>query len=193
MKTKKYYLILFISCFVYSSCLTTHCDGFPDKLKGWMPYKIGDVLKFQSDSDQIVFKIDSTYITRPYSFEGQIERVCSANYEFSSDKNKYPLVSGVCILANCNSISVNYNFTFEKLKLNNMNFGFDIKTKIVDNLKSYLLDTISYSLKKSIIQNVISIEKLPPYNNPDVNKIFVHNGKGLVGFIKNGREYKLVE
>lgn len=55
-----------------------------------------------------------------------------------------------------------------------------------------MFDTVSYQLKNSLVKDVISIEFLQPHHNPDVNKIFVHFGKGLVGFIKNSKEYKLV-
>jgi len=192
MKSIKLFSILLFFSLYFSSCYIVHCDGFPPELEGWTPYKVGDVLKFQSDSDLIVFEIDSTYITKPYSFEGQIEKVCSADYEFSSDKNKLPLLTGNTGIADCSFVSVFYFLTFEKSKQNLINFDYFLNKPIM-NYGSCTFDTVSYQLKNSIVKDVIVIEKIKSPYNPDVNKIFVHNGKGLVGFIKNGREYKLVE
>jgi hypothetical protein len=190
MKTTKYLLICITFCFVYTSCLRYPCGGFPDNLKGWVPYKIGDVLRFQSDSDQIVFEIDSVEKTIPYLYDGGIEGGCFSEYNIWSVKNKYPYISGYC--GKTNMVGVHYFIYFEETKLNQLNFIYYPNKQIIKD-HTFKFDTISYQLKNSIVKDVIAIEKIKPPYNPDVNKIFVHNGKGLVGFIKNGREYKLVE
>ncbi len=192
MKLIKFSFTLLVLSLLLTSCIY-HCDGFPQELSGWTPYKLGDVIKFQSDSDQIVFEIDSVFITKPYAYEFNLESNCHAVYDFSSNTNKFPKLSGHCGIANGSFVSVFYFLTFHESKQNLINFDFYLNNNTKFVVNEYKLDTIEYMLKNTIIKDVISIERLPPYNNPDVNKIFAHNGKGLVGFIKNGKEYKLVE
>ncbi len=189
MKLIKFSFTLLVLSLLLTSCIY-HCAGFPEELKAWTPYNKGDVLRFQSDSDQIVFEIDSTNKTIPYIFDGPIEESCDSEYYFDSDNHKLPQLSGYCGFSD--HVVVNYNLTFRKINNNPFVFSFNLNKSIEDWGVSRF-DTINYQLNKSIVKDVISIEKLQPHLNSDVNKIFVHFGKGLVGFIKNGREYKLVE
>lgn len=189
MKIVKFTFVFLIFSLLFPSCIY-HCAGYPKELWGWTPYKAGDVLRFQSDSDQIVFEIDSINVTKPYIFDGPIEERCRSKYYFDSDNHQLPQLSGYSRFSVW--VAIDYEFTFKKLITNYVGFSFDINKPLNDGGVSKF-DTINYQLNKSIVKDVISIERLPPYLNPDVNKIFVHYGKGLVGFIKNGREYKLVE
>ncbi len=192
MRTLKFVFISSVLFLLLPSCIY-HCAGFPEELKGWTPYTEGQVLRFQSDSDQIVFQIESVNITKPYVFSNSIEESCGANYEFSSTKNELPMLSGNCGFADCSFISVHFHFIFENSNVNRLFFDIFTKENMQMVVNEYNLDTLNYQLKNSIVSNVISVEMTKPNYNIDVNKIYVHNGKGLVGFIKNGREYKILE
>jgi len=190
------FALLFFSSFL-SSCIY-HCAGFPEELGGWTPYKVGDVLRYQSDLDTIIFEIDSVYKSKPCIFDGPIEEGCEPQYFFSSANNNLPKISAYCEFSN--RVIINYELTFKNNSSNNYsgisnNYfvnSYDLN-KPFKNWGNSKFDTISYQLKNSVIKDVISIEHLPPHQNPDINKIYIHNGKGLVGFIKNGIEYKLIE
>jgi len=196
MKTIKLsFALLFFSSFL-SSCIY-HCAGFPEELVGWTPYKAGDVIRYQSDLDTIVFEIDSTYKSKPCIFDGPIEEGCQPQYYFSSVIGKLPKISGYCEFSH--RVIIDYELTFKKnssnyypsVSNNYFVISYDLN-KPLRNWGDSKFDTISYQLKNSVIKDVISVENLQ-HNNPDINKIYIHNGKGLVGFIKNGLEYKLVE
>ena len=97
MKAKKLLLIVPFLVIIFSSC-TLPCGSFPSKLAGqWVPYKKGDVLKFQCKESIIEFKIDSTFKTKPYSRGLISEERCQATYLVSSSKNDYPFLEAMCI------------------------------------------------------------------------------------------------
>ena len=100
MKTPGLFLIVSLLAIIYSSCsnIPIPCGGFPSKLAGqWVPYKKGDVLKFQCKESIIEFKIDSTFKTQPYSRDLISEERCHATYLVSSSKNDYPFLEAMCI------------------------------------------------------------------------------------------------
>lgn len=96
MKTPRLFLILSLFAIIFSSC-TLPCGSFPAKLAGqWVPYKKGDVLKFQSKENIIEFKIDSMFNTKPYTRDLISEERCQATYLVSSSKNVYPFLKARC-------------------------------------------------------------------------------------------------
>ena len=190
MKTPRLFLILSLFAIIFSSC-TLPCGSFPAKLAGqWVPYKKGDVLKFQSGTDMVVFEIDSLYISKPYTYQFDMEESCHAEYYICSKKDTYPFFEGSFLLLHNRVISISYMIWFENSSNRDIfSFQYDVKG---DYRELYhIKDTISYVIDKNVLTDVLVAESYQP---DKLIEAYLHKSKGLVGFTTvDGKEYKLVE
>jgi len=194
MKKSIIAVLLIVPIFLLYSCRGKNCPGFDTKFVGWVPYDKGDVLTFRSGTDEITFEIDSVFITKPYYHEFELEGGCYAEYSFSSKKNIYPFLYGQCGSAGNCAISITYNIKFQDGSRSYTYFAFPWK-KGCNNYSylKYIKDTVDYEINNQTLHNVLLMECLKESSSDDSN-MYIHNGKGLVGFIdRNGKEYKLTE
>ena len=197
MKAKKLLLIVPFLVIIFSSC-TLPCGSFPSKLAGqWVPYKKGDVLKFQCKESIIEFKIDSTFKTKPYSRDLISEERCYATYLVSSSKNDYPFLKAKCTVSTEGGdgyMSILYSIYTDKGKENLFNFSYNYKDDNDPRYKKipFVLDTIKYNLGTYNLDDVLVVGSYR--DRVVIPKIYLHKAKGLVGFTTvDGKEYKLVE
>jgi hypothetical protein len=193
---KKYIIAVFliVPFFLLCSCSGKNCPGFDTKFGGWVPYDKGDVLTFRSGTDEITFEIDSVFITKPYYHEFEFEGGCMAEYSFSSKKNKLPYLYGKCGSAGNCATGVSYYIDFPDDFRSYTYFSYPWK-KGCNNYsdRQYIKDTVDYQINDQTLYNVLLMECWKK-SSPEDSYMYIHNGKGLVGFIdRNGKEYKLVE
>ena len=101
---------------------------------------------------------------------------------------------GQCGSAGNCAISITYNIKFQDGSRSYTYFAFPWK-KGCNNYSylKYIKDTVDYEINNQTLHNVLLMECLKESSSDDSN-MYIHNGKGLVGFIdRNGKEYKLVE
>jgi hypothetical protein len=95
---QKFILIGFLLVFflLIQSCKSP-CDGFPDKDLKWVPYEIGDTLKYTDGAGIIEFKVADTYKTedsKKREFYLALDIECNAQAYFETNTNylvKYKL------------------------------------------------------------------------------------------------------
>jgi len=192
---KKYIIValLIVTTFLLYSCRGKNCPGFNTDFKGWVPYDKGDVLTFRSGTDEITFIIDSVFITKPFSQEFQFESGCWAEYSICSEKNKLPFLYGQCATTDDGAINITYYINFLDDFLSYTTLGYCFKKGCNFSHLGNVKDTVEYQINNQTLHNILLMECLKQSSSDD-SYMYIHNGKGLVGFIdRNGKEYKLVE
>ena len=79
----------FISCslpailFAMVAC-SEHCNGFPEELTDYLPYKQGQIITFVNEhNDTLSMQVDTTWRTKPYNIKFGCKCVCEAFYGFN--------------------------------------------------------------------------------------------------------------
>ena len=177
MKSKYMFLLFCIVVLTYS-CGTTKCVGFSEKLTGWIPYSASDIIEFYRTDDTLAFKVLNFTKSEPLEIKSNCDCMCGKPLaEFTTDIAKNGSELNGKLLESSGEII----YCFEKDDKND---------SLVYNVYSDTPKTLNYSLKDTVLTNVIEVTN---NNINDVKKIYLHYGKGIVGFIDNlDREYKLI-
>ena len=79
--------------FAITSCGETDCPDFPEESAGWLPYTVGNTIKFTENSDSHNFKVIQFEKTGNYSFSNRCDCECQASLSFKTEINQLDLLA----------------------------------------------------------------------------------------------------
>lgn len=88
MRYLKFVIIILLFKLFISSCIRQSCNGFPEYLESWIPYKSNQIIIFKNQlNDSINLNISSINVTSPYKESERCKCVCSASKSFKTSFN----------------------------------------------------------------------------------------------------------
>lgn len=167
-------IILFIGC-------RTDCSKNPESNSNWIPYQIGDVLKFTNTKDTISFTIKDAKQSDVNAFKNQLNcgdvsdagfvteinnvvnlEIRGKSFYYGGEVTEYQF-DFKKIDGDSNSQSLQDEFNFESTENYSMN---------VETLHNLQIGNVTYS----------KVMKVTNYNENAISKIYVADSVGLVKF-----------
>ncbi|GHS90640.1 hypothetical protein FACS1894201_11870 [Bacteroidia bacterium] len=151
MKTKHLFLILAIATIVVSC--TRHCEKFPDNLKSYFPYEVGDTLTFvNQNGEQLLFFTRVMNFSKEHDYTWNCKCVCDIYSYFEIvELDTEVLISGglsVDMTSHENSIDLNVNqFSFGWFFPDHKSSPLDTITMEAFNRTGYITDNYFDRLK----------------------------------------------
>jgi hypothetical protein len=162
---------------VMSSCFKYECDGFPAAEITWIPYTVGDTLRYCNNLDTLSFKVIDHYLTEPSYFRGLV-------MDYECDYTGYYETERVDLGYKIReSLSDHYKYGGLKISFTNSDFfRFNIwkKDSYNDSVTvKYLQDTL---LNGITYYDVFFVSKDTINQTPKIAWLLKAKDKGILGF-----------
>jgi hypothetical protein len=197
----KILISLFILIVLLSSCWgVIECPTYPENKKSWIPYEVGDGVRFSDGIDTIVIRIEHSYSTSDFFIEKYSDDECICYASFRSDNNSLgPSFSGGSFY-NGYFVSYYYDFYIPDDSLNNANgilspmypgFNFQSFKDLfdVEKLDEYTAADKTYAdvllLELDTVLTFIEHDdfvSMPIFQIPQVWRIAIADSVGLIQF-----------
>ena len=170
------------------------CPGFPMKFAMWKSYLPNDSIVFVSHTDTVIFIVDYSEATKPYSFSRNCDCDCgNVSMEFRAADDytaiQFNEIIGVGYFVD-NTMEVSFSLIFGKNSSNIKNYQtFDSSGNFLSINSNYEL--VNYCFNGRELENVC---KLIGSAAMGTNTMYVYKGLGLIAFEDNdGTMWRLLE
>ncbi|RKD89842.1 hypothetical protein [Mangrovibacterium diazotrophicum] len=188
MKQLKYFLISLL--ILTSFACKYKCPGFDESEMKWVPYSIGETLKYTNKSDTIELSVVDYYMTEPYSFRGVLimDVWCEAESYYSTSQAD----NGYEIREDYSDNSDNWGMNVNITKSDFFKFHIPSQSSLADSIKvAYMQDTLINGFQYS---EVFVISKDTANLSPRISYFIKAADLGVIEFYdrKSQQKWNLV-